>query len=74
MKAKLKASLEITLRDIMDVVEATMPDFKKDVTKSRRTKNLTASMKYGKPIKLNKSAPVGLKNNLQLLMDCETFS
>ena len=48
MKAKLKASLEITLRDIMDVVEATMPDFKKDVTKSKRTKNLTASMKYGK--------------------------
>ena len=47
VKTKLKASLEHTFRDILEIVETNQPDFKKDVSDRKRTKNLTASVKYG---------------------------
>ena len=47
VKAKFKPALELTFRDIMDVVEKNRPDLQKAVAESERTKELTATVKYG---------------------------
>ena len=47
VKAKFKPALEHTFRDIMDVVERSRPDLQEALAKSGRTKEVTATVKYG---------------------------